>query len=1001
MKVDPLTQQENQPLLQPNPFSLAHERDCLTMKFSFAAIFLISVVSVAAARSRGPWMSSNVRGSPEPPKAYVQQEIVPGLKFAEALELSAVAGTDRMIIVERKGKISTFQPSGGDPSVALAIDLLAIHPDLDHAFGVALHPRYRENRQIFVCYALAPGRKDGTKLSRFTLSSLDPLRADPASEEVLMTWLSGEHNGANLQFGPDGYLYVSTGDGAPPSPPDLLVTGQDTSDLLASILRIDIDHRDPPLAYRIPPDNPWATGAAVLASPGASGTANLPLVRPEIWAFGLRNPFKMSFDRANGNLWCGDVGWELWEMVHLIKRGGNYGWSAYEASQPIVVDRASPLAPITPPIVTHPHSEAASITGGYVYHGKLLPELEGAYIYGDWVTGKIWALWYDGLRIARHEEIADTPHNIVTFGQDEAGELYYLNYSTPTSIHRLVRNPQASQRTPFPRKLSETGVFADLATLKPATGVYPFEVTSPMWEDGARPVSRLIALREHSKLVTTTSTYWDSRISKTVTDYATRWPKDAVLARTLTLGELAPTVAERSRRIETQVLHFDGETWNAYSYRWNDAGTDADLVPVDGAETILQVRADPQALDQENRSYRWRFQSRAECLRCHNTWNGGALAFTPAQLLAGPPAQRDEIVALGLVDAGFFEQSRTGLPMHQGVDETARSVLHANCAHCHRSDAGGAVSVFLNSELLLARMNAVGVAPSRGGLGLKEGKLIAPGDPWNSIIAVRMAISGNGHMPIIGSHETDVQGLKTVEDWIARMPVDQPAPKPWTPAEWTSALIEQELATVNGAMRVRRVIDDGQLRPDLREQAFTLAWASSEPTVRAIFERFKPERLRERTLGAQVDVAELLALQGDAIRGGLLVATEGKLGSCQACHFLRGQGRHFGPDLSRIGAQQTKTQILESILHPSQTISVEYRPIVLEMRDGSTQLGFVLGRTPTELSLKIANGQTLPIKTAEVRSETPLPASLMPDGLLQGLTPQDAADLLAYLSNLK
>ena len=141
----PLTQEETPPLLEANLPSLAPERDCPTMKFSFAAIFLISVVSLVAAKSRGPWMSSNVRGSPEPPKAYVQQEIVPGLKFAEALELSAVGGTDRMLIVERKGKISTFRPSGGDPSVELVIDLLAIRPDLDHA---RLHDADRFGGQI-------------------------------------------------------------------------------------------------------------------------------------------------------------------------------------------------------------------------------------------------------------------------------------------------------------------------------------------------------------------------------------------------------------------------------------------------------------------------------------------------------------------------------------------------------------------------------------------------------------------------------------------------------------------------------------------------------------------------------------------------------------------------------------------------------------------------------------------------------------------------------------
>ncbi|MBL9193246.1 MAG: PQQ-dependent sugar dehydrogenase [Opitutaceae bacterium] len=965
------------------------------MKFLVAAITLIALLPSGFGESRrSPWMSSKVAGSPEPPKAFVQEAILPELKFVEGLELAPVSGTGRLLMVERRGKISSFDPRDGTKPVHLLVDLLALHPDLEHAFGVALHPKYRDTREIFVCYALTSGRKDGTKLSRFKLSSLDPLVVDPSSEEVLLTWLSGEHNGANLQFGPDGYLYVTTGDGAPPSPPDLYVTGQDVTDLLASILRIDIDHRDPPLAYRIPPDNPWAKPTPAQGTGGS-------VVRPEVWAFGLRNPFKMSFDRATGRLWCGDVGWELWEMIHLIKRGGNYGWSAYEAHQPIVVDRLSPLAPITPPVVTHAHSEAASITGGFVYHGRRLPELTGAYVYGDWATGKIWALWYDGSQVTRHEEIADTPHNIVTFGQDDEGEIYYLNYATPTTIHRLIRNPKAAVRAPFPRRLSETGIFADVKAGRPALGVYDFEITRPMWEDGATVESRLIALPAETKLTTAVSSYRDTRINKMVIDYYTRWPAGAVLARTITLGAMALTEAERTRRIETQVLHFDGEAWNAYSYRWNETGTDADLVAANGEETTLRVRPDPQALDQDSRLYRWRFQSRAECLRCHNSWNNGALAFTAAQLRPVPGPQSQRLVSLALIDTDFLEQNRVPLEREDTGLWAARSVLHANCAHCHRSDAGGAVTVYLNTELLAAQMNAVGVAPSQGGLGLKDPLLIAPGDPWSSVLCVRMAKSGHAHMPIIGARETDVAGLKTLEDWIARMTSDRQVPKPWTETVWTTALIDEALATVNGAMRLRRAIDDGKLSVELRRHAFQAAWASPEPTIRDVYERFKPDHLRERTLGAEVNPAEVLALPGQPSRGAALLATEGKLGSCQACHFIRGQGRHFGPDLSQVGARQTAAQILDSILHPSATLPPAYRSVVLELKDGGTQMGFILERRADALALKIATGQTVTVPLDSIRAETALPVSIMPEGLLQGLTPQEAADLIAYLSSLK
>jgi hypothetical protein len=197
------------------------------------------------------------------------------------------------------------------------------------------------------------------------VTDTDPPRVDPASEEIIITWLAGGHNGGCLAFGPDGYLYISTGDATPPSPPDGLDAGQDMSRLLSGILRIDVDRRDGDRPYSIPPDNPFVT---------------LEGARPEKWAYGFRNPWKISFDRTTGDLWCGDVGWELWELVHRIERGGNYGWSIMEGPQPVKVEGRRGPTPILPPTIALPHSEAASVTGGYVYRGKKFPALAGAYV---------------------------------------------------------------------------------------------------------------------------------------------------------------------------------------------------------------------------------------------------------------------------------------------------------------------------------------------------------------------------------------------------------------------------------------------------------------------------------------------------------------------------------------------------------------------------------------------------------------------------------------------
>src|SRR5205823_674238 len=214
---------------------------------------------------------------------------------------------------------------------------------------------FEKNRYCYVCYILA-GKNgaelaDGTRISRFKLTDTDPPRIDPKSETIIITFLAGGHNGCDIHFGNDGYLYISTGDGTGPNPPDGRDTGQDISDLLSSILRIDVDRTENGKQYAIPPDNPFI---------------KTPQARPEVYACGLRNPFRMSFDRATGDLWVGDVGWELWEMIHKVQKGGNYGWSVKEGPLEIRPNGKRGPTPILPPTIALPHTEAASITGGYV-----------------------------------------------------------------------------------------------------------------------------------------------------------------------------------------------------------------------------------------------------------------------------------------------------------------------------------------------------------------------------------------------------------------------------------------------------------------------------------------------------------------------------------------------------------------------------------------------------------------------------------------------------------
>jgi glucose/arabinose dehydrogenase len=340
-----------------------------------------------------------------------------------------------------------------------------------------------------------------------------------ASEKPLLDWLGGGHNGGDLHFGNDGMLYISTGDATDTAPPDRLGTGQDISDLLSSILRIDVDHEGNdasgrPLPYSIPTDNPFV---------------HTPKARPEVWAYGFRNPWRMGFDRPTGDLWVGDVGWELHEMVYRVTRGGNYGWSVMEGPQVVNPDGKRGPTPISPPAISFPHTEAASITGGYVYRGKRLKELEGSYICGDWVTRKIWESRFEGGKLVRHRELAQTGQQIIAFGQGHDQELYFLDYREAGGIYRLVPN-EATAYDPsrFPCKLSETGLFQSTAKHLPAPGVYPFQINSERFADQAQ-ATRLVAFPGNSS-----ARFYDRAIPIPETFYSGQvfLPAGGVLAKT-------------------------------------------------------------------------------------------------------------------------------------------------------------------------------------------------------------------------------------------------------------------------------------------------------------------------------------------------------------------------------------------------------------------------------------------------------------------------------------
>jgi len=371
----------------------------------------------------------------------------PKLKFDRPVVLAYPDDGRNLLFVneQHQAKIWSFpnDKNTADKQLFLQLPDPMSRDNEEGLLGLAFHPKYKQNGQFFVYYSADDSKSGGPNrrsvVSRFKVSKDDPRKADPKSEERV--WVGpadpyGNHNGGCIEFGPDGFLYISLGDSGAGGDP--MSTGQNPTDWWGSILRIDVDHPSGGKAYGIPSDNPVSKGGAYARW------------APEVYAIGLRNVWKFTFDRKTGDLWAGDVGQNLYEMVHIIRNGGNYGWSVKEAFHPFEPQRRQKVeraAPITPPLVEYPHSQTAdrkddgkSITGGYVYRGKALPELAGAYVYGDFDTGRIWGLREQGGKAVANVELVDLKSNpklnIAAFGEDAGGELYILAFDG--RIHRLT-----------------------------------------------------------------------------------------------------------------------------------------------------------------------------------------------------------------------------------------------------------------------------------------------------------------------------------------------------------------------------------------------------------------------------------------------------------------------------------------------------------------------------------------------------------------------------------
>lgn len=656
---------------------------------------------------------------PRPATSITLQSAFPSLTFSDPVLLLQAPGDDsRWFVVERGGRVRIFPNRASVTSVDVTtfIDIDArveSGPGEAGLLGMAFHPQFASNRRVYLSYTRS-GSPLVSVISSF-VSNDGGLTLDPGSEQQVLTLNQpfDNHNGGNIAFGKDNLLYIGFGDGGSGGDPQ--GNGQNMNTLLGKMLRIDVDGGSP---YAIPSDNPFAGGGG----------------RGEIYASGFRNPWRWSFDMANGELWAGDVGQGNWEEVDKVVRGGNYGWKTREGQHCFSPSTGCSTAGFIDPVAEYSHAGGrCSITGGYVYRGNAIAALQGQYLFGDFCSGEIWSLRNQTGATA---QLVARGGSISSFGQGNDGEVYVVTFGGSGQIFRLTQG----SATPgsFPSALSTTGCVNPANPTQPAATVVAYDINVPFWSDGATK-QRFIALPSANSIHIESNHDW-------------RFPIGTVLMKNFNLG---------GRLIETRLFmrHSDGE-WGGYSYEWNAAQTDATLV-LNGKTATVAGQS-------------WRYPSTAECLRCHTTAAGRALGPETAQinLSVGGVNQLTDLHSRGFFDAPL-PAAPSALPAlpptnsSASLESRARAYLHSNCSICHQPGGPTPVSMDLRYSTPFASTNICNVTPQEGNLGVSGARIFAPGDAAHSVLALRMRALNSNRMPPLASSVVDNDGATLIETWIA------------------------------------------------------------------------------------------------------------------------------------------------------------------------------------------------------------------------------------------
>ena len=504
--------------------------------------------------------------------------------------------------------------------------------------------------------------------------------------------------------------------------------GQNTMSWHGTILRIDVDNPSGDNNYGIPADNPFVNDSNFL---------------PEIYAYGLRNPWRWSFDQVTGDMWVADVGQDQWEEVNIVYSGDNLGWSIMEGNH-CLFGNSCDQSGLTLPVVEYNHDNGnCSVTGGYVFRSTRIPGLVGSYLYSDYCSGVIWRAYLDGIDW-QNEQIADAWFNVAAFGQGNDGEVYVLNITggSGTTIFRLDER-DGTGNSNIPERLSDTGCYASTQYKTHCKAVVPYEINSILWSDGASK-RRAFAIPDSTEIAVGENGDFE-------------FPVGSVLIKEFLDGE---------DYLETRLLMRHENGWAGYSYEWLEDQTDALLL--DEGKTV------------DTGNFVHTFPSSGACQHCHTSVANFSLGIENAQLnrlITYPSSNVSANQLDALHDAGFIDQRSPSNIIDDlvAIDDTsasielrARSYLHSNCSGCHRPNGPGSL-VDLRIQTALADTGACDRVPSAGALGINNARIIAPGDASRSVLLARMQSTDASRMPPLATLVEDTQATEVIEQWIASL----------------------------------------------------------------------------------------------------------------------------------------------------------------------------------------------------------------------------------------